>query len=124
MPMVADILPIATVTTSTGDTGAFWFATSHHELGPDRAHPANTAIDIVSALASLVRVTETGSLSAVAREQDVSKAAVARQISFLEHHFGVRLLHRTTRKLSLADDGQTLLGLAASRPWRPHLPPR
>jgi DNA-binding transcriptional LysR family regulator len=69
-------------------------------------------MDIVSALASLVRVTETGSFSAVARERDVSKAAVARQISFLEQHFGVRLLHRTTRKLSLTDDGQMLVGLA------------
>ena len=69
-------------------------------------------MDIVSALASLVRVTETGSFSAVARERDISKAAVARQISFLEQHFGVRLLHRTTRKLSLTDDGQMLLGFA------------
>ena len=69
-------------------------------------------MDIVSALASLVRVTEAGSFSAVARERDVSKAAVARQISFLEQHFGVRLLHRSTRKLSLTDDGQMLLGLA------------
>jgi DNA-binding transcriptional LysR family regulator len=69
-------------------------------------------MDILSALTSLVRATETGSFSAVARERDVSKAAVARQISFLEQHFGVRLLHRTTRKLSLTDDGQMLLGLA------------
>jgi DNA-binding transcriptional LysR family regulator len=69
-------------------------------------------MDIVSSLAALVRVTETGSFSAVARERDVSKAAVARQIAFLEQHFGVRLLHRTTRKLSLTDDGQMLLGLA------------
>ena len=69
-------------------------------------------MDIVSSLAALVRVTETGSFSAVARERDVSKAAVARQIAFLEQHFGVRLLHRTTRKLSLTDDGEMLLGLA------------
>lgn len=69
-------------------------------------------MDIVSALASLVRVTEIGSFTAVARERDVSKAAIARQISFLEQHFGVRLLHRTTRKLSLTDDGEVLLRLA------------
>jgi DNA-binding transcriptional LysR family regulator len=69
-------------------------------------------MDIVSALASLVRVTETGSFSAVARERDVSKAAVARQISQLEQRFGGRLFHRTTRRLSLTEDGQMLLGLA------------
>lgn len=69
-------------------------------------------MDVVSALKVLVRVTETGSFSAAARERDVSKAAVARQVSALEGHFGVRLLHRTTRKLSLTDDGQMLLHLA------------
>jgi DNA-binding transcriptional LysR family regulator len=69
-------------------------------------------MDIVSALDALVRVTEAGSFSAVARERDISKAAVARQVAFLERHFGVRLLHRTTRKLSLTDDGQMLLRLA------------
>jgi len=57
-------------------------------------------------------VVETGSFSAVARERDLSQAAVARQISQLEEHFGVRLFHRTTRKLSLTDDGGMLLGLA------------
>src|SRR6201991_1537616 len=69
-------------------------------------------MDLLGALGSLVRVVETGSFSAVARERELSQAAVARQISQLEDHFGVRLFHRTTRKLSLTDDGQTLLGLA------------
>jgi DNA-binding transcriptional LysR family regulator len=69
-------------------------------------------MDLLGALGVLVRVVETGSFSAVARERDLSQAAVARQISQLEEHFGVRLFHRTTRKLSLTDDGQTLLGLA------------
>ena len=68
----------------------------------------------MEAPASLVRVTETGSFSAVARECDVSKAAVARQISYLEQHFEVRLPHRTTRKLSLTDRGQMLLGLTGT----------
>ena len=69
-------------------------------------------MDLLGALGVLVRVTETGSFSAVAREREVSQAAVARQVAQLEDHFGVRLLHRTTRKLSLTDDGQMLLGLA------------
>jgi DNA-binding transcriptional LysR family regulator len=69
-------------------------------------------MDLLGALGVLVRVVETGSFSAVAREREVSQAAVARQISQLEEHFGVRLLHRTTRKVSLTDDGQVLLGFA------------
>ena len=69
-------------------------------------------MDLLGALGVLVRVVETGSFSAVAREREVSQAAVARQIAQLEEHFGVRLFHRTTRKLSLTDDGQMLLGLA------------
>jgi len=69
-------------------------------------------MDIVSALASVVRVTESRSLSPWPASLISSKAAVARQISHLEQHFGLRLLHCTTRKLSLADDGKMLLGLA------------
>jgi DNA-binding transcriptional LysR family regulator len=69
-------------------------------------------MDLLGALGVLVRVVETGSFSAAARERELSQAAVARQISQLEDHFGVRLFHRTTRKLSLTDDGQMLLSLA------------
>jgi DNA-binding transcriptional LysR family regulator len=69
-------------------------------------------MDLLGALGVLVRVVETGSFSAVARERELSQAAVARQVSQLEDHFGVRLFHRTTRKLSLTDDGEMLLGLA------------
>lgn len=69
-------------------------------------------MDLVGTLEVLVRVVETGSFSAAARERGLTQAAVARQISQLEGHFGVRLFHRTTRKLSLTDDGQMLLDLA------------
>src|ERR1700759_4722405 len=69
-------------------------------------------MDLLGALGVLVRVAETGSFSAVARGGELSQGAGARQISQLEEHFGVRLFHRTTRKLSLTDDGERLLGLA------------
>lgn len=69
-------------------------------------------MDLLRALDVLVRVAEVGSFSAVARERRMSSAAVTRLVAQLEDHFGVRLFHRTTRKLSLTDDGETLVGRA------------
>ncbi|HTI80671.1 MAG TPA: LysR family transcriptional regulator [Acetobacteraceae bacterium] len=69
-------------------------------------------MDVLGALRAFVRITETGSFSAVARETNASQSAVTRLIAQLEQHFGVRLFHRTTRRLSLTDDGKTLLGHA------------
>lgn len=69
-------------------------------------------MDLLVALNSFVRVVETGSFSAVSRESGLSQSVVTRQIGQLEEHFGVRLLHRTTRRLSLTDDGTLLVGYA------------
>jgi len=66
-------------------------------------------MDLINGLQTFIRVVETGSFSAVAREANTSQSAITRQVAQLEAHFGVRLLHRTTRKLSLTDDGQALL---------------
>src|SRR5580658_4405828 len=65
-------------------------------------------MDTIETLRTFVRVVETGSLSAVAREMNASQSTVSRQITQLEEHFCVRLFHRTTRHLSLTDDGQSL----------------
>lgn len=69
-------------------------------------------MDLIAALRGFIRVVETGSFSAVAREAHTSQSAVTRQIAQLEEHFGVRLLHRTTRRLALTDEGQDLLARA------------
>jgi DNA-binding transcriptional LysR family regulator len=66
-------------------------------------------LDLLGALRSFVRVVDAGSFSAVARQEGASQSTVTRQIGQLEDHFGVRLLHRTTRRLSLTHDGQDLL---------------
>lgn len=52
------------------------------------------------------RVVEAGSFSAAARQLGMSKAYVSQQISQLEGRMGVRLLQRTTRKLSLTEAGE------------------
>lgn len=69
-------------------------------------------MDLLGALSNFVRVVETGSFSRTAREVGLSQTVVTRQIAHLEQHFGVRLLHRTTRQLNLTDDGQILVGHA------------
>ena len=66
-------------------------------------------MDLLRALETFVRVVETGSFSAVARETGTSHSAATRLIGQLEDHFGVRLFHRTTRRLSLTEDGQDLV---------------
>lgn len=69
-------------------------------------------MDLLAALTTFVRVADTGSFSAVARQGNTSHTAVTRAIAQLEEHFGVRLFQRSTRHLSLTEDGQNLLGYA------------
>ena len=66
-------------------------------------------MDLINGLHTFIRVVETGSFSAVARQSNASQSAITRQVAQLEEHFGVRLFHRTTRKLSLTDEGQDLV---------------
>lgn len=53
-----------------------------------------------------------GSLSAAARELNLSVPAVSKRLSQLEARFGVRLLSRTTRRMSLTGEGEMYLRLA------------
>ena len=63
-------------------------------------------------LASFVAVVNAGSFVGGAEAIGLSKAAVSRQVAELEARLGVRLLHRTTRRLSLTDDGQRFFARA------------
>ena len=52
------------------------------------------------------RVVEANGFGAAARRLDTTAASVSRRVKALEHRLGVRLLQRTTRKLSLTDAGE------------------
>ncbi|MGE0004103.1 MAG: LysR substrate-binding domain-containing protein [Parvibaculaceae bacterium] len=60
-------------------------------------------------MTAFVAVCETGSLTAAARRLGVSPPVMSRQIGALESRLGIRLFHRTTRRISLTDAGARYL---------------
>jgi DNA-binding transcriptional LysR family regulator len=56
--------------------------------------------------ALFVEVVEAGSLSAAGRRLRISPAMVSKRLARLENRLGARLVHRTTRRLSLTHAGQ------------------
>ena len=62
-------------------------------------------MDLTEGMRVFVRVAETGSFSAVARERGVSQPTISKQIAELERRAGVQLMLRNTRGLNLTDSG-------------------
>ncbi|PTL84163.1 LysR family transcriptional regulator [Vitiosangium sp. GDMCC 1.1324] len=62
-------------------------------------------LDSLTDMTVFVRVVAAGSLSAAARELDMSLAVVSKRLARLEAQLGVRLVNRTTRRLSLTQEG-------------------
>ena len=63
-------------------------------------------MDTMGAIPVFVAVVQYGGFSPAARFLGISKSAVSKRISQLEQQLGVKLLHRTTRKLSLTEAGE------------------
>jgi len=63
----------------------------------------------LTAIQTFVRVADAGSFSAAARQNGIKQSAVSQQIAALEEALGVVLLHRTTRKMALTEQGQHYL---------------
>src|SRR3979490_1379508 len=82
-------------------------------------------MDTISLFRAFIRVVEAGSFTRVAQEQNSSQPTVSRQVAALEEHLGARLFTRTTRKLTLTDDGRGFYErarLAIERSARPRTP--
>jgi DNA-binding transcriptional LysR family regulator len=62
-------------------------------------------VNILTLMETFSCVVETGSFTAAAEKLGLSKSFVSKQVSILEQDLGARLLYRTTRKLSLSDEG-------------------
>jgi DNA-binding transcriptional LysR family regulator len=66
-------------------------------------------MNLIDSLALFVRIVERGGLAAAGRDMGLSPAMVTERLAALEAHYGARLLNRTTRSVSLTDEGKLLL---------------
>ena len=66
-------------------------------------------MNIVSDLAFFVVLARQPSLAAAAQEMGITPPNVSRRLAALERRLGLRLLNRTTRRLSLTAEGQRYL---------------
>jgi DNA-binding transcriptional LysR family regulator len=64
---------------------------------------------ILDNLALFLRIVEKGGLAAAGRELGLSAASVSERLVALERYYGAALLHRTTRAISLTDEGRLLV---------------
>lgn len=67
-------------------------------------------MDRIGDIALFLRVLDSGSISAAARSLDLSPALASQRLKRLEDALGVRLLHRTTRRLHPTPEGLRLAG--------------
>ena len=63
-------------------------------------------MDRFTAMRVFIEIVDRGSVTAAADALDMSRAMASRYLEGLESWLGVRLLHRTTRKLALSDAGE------------------
>jgi LysR family transcriptional activator of dmlA len=66
-------------------------------------------VDNVSDLGFFVLVVKVGSLSAAAQELGVTAPTASKRLASIERRLGVRLLNRTTRRMSLTAEGEAFL---------------
>ncbi len=64
--------------------------------------------ELTEGLVEFVAIVDAGSVSAAARSLRLPRPTLSRRLSRLEERLGVRLLHRTTRRLSRTEAGQEL----------------
>lgn len=66
-------------------------------------------MDHLGAIRSFIEIADRGSLTSAAESLELSRAMISRHLEGLERWLGARLLHRTTRRVSLSEAGQEAL---------------
>ena len=102
-PTVLIVVPLA------WSQGATFEADAVDEDPSTQFHPMcdnEKMLESLSELRTFLRIVDLGSLSAAARSLGLSVNSISRRLALLENRVGVRLANRTTRRLTLTDDGR------------------
>jgi DNA-binding transcriptional LysR family regulator len=75
------------------------------------------------ALKTFIQTYAAGSLAGAARRLKITSMAATRRLAGLEAELGVRLMHRSTRSVSLTPEGETFLPYATSIVDAPYCSP-
>jgi DNA-binding transcriptional LysR family regulator len=75
------------------------------EIG-NRWDKLETMLDHFGDVLAFVRVADTGSFTRAAEKLGVTRSAVGKSIARLEANLATRLIHRTTRSVSLTEEGR------------------
>jgi DNA-binding transcriptional LysR family regulator len=75
-------------------------------MRPAGAAPGEMRLQDLARIKAFVQVYDAGGFSAAARQFGRSKAVLSKYVTDLEDYLGVRLMNRTTRKLSLTEAGE------------------
>jgi len=63
-------------------------------------------VDVLTSMSIFCRVVEAGSFSAIANEMNSSQPTISKHVAALEQRLGTKLLNRSTRQLSLTEEGE------------------
>ena len=66
-------------------------------------------MDKFKAIETFVAVAQRGGLTAAAKAEGVAPAIIGRRLDSLEEHLGVKLMVRTTRRITLTHEGSAFL---------------
>src|ERR1700712_2660388 len=67
------------------------------------------SVDSLGALTAFVRTAETRSFTEAGRQLSLSSSAIGKAVARLEERLGVRLFHRSTRSITLTQEGKIFL---------------
>lgn len=70
-------------------------------------------MESLSGIATFVAVARSASFTKAGEQLGISKSAVGKAVSRLEQRLGVKLFHRTTRRLALSADGEAYFAVCA-----------